>query len=136
MEETNNKKKKVGLYLDDSTYLEVKNSYHKDGCRSLTEFMERAVVYYLGYVNSEHIADYLSPTIMSSVKAASDENTKRITRILFKLAVEIAIMNNLYAASLDINEEQINILRHECEKEVRKLSGDFNMNDAIHWQKR
>ena len=73
---------------------------------------------------------------MSSVKAASDENTKRITRILFKLAVEMAIMNNLVAASLDLNEEQINILRHECEREVRKLSGDFNMNDAIRWQKR
>ena len=136
MDETKVTKKKVGLYLDDSTYLEVKNSYRKDGCRSLTEFMERAVVYYLGYVNSEHVTDYLSPTIMSSVKAASDENTKRITRILFKLAVEMAIMNNLYAASLDINEEQINILRREWENEVRKLSGDFNMNDAIRWQKR
>ena len=130
------KKKKVGLYLNDSTYIEVKQSYRKDGCRSLTEFMERAVIYYLGYVNSEYITDYLSPTIMSSVKAASDENTKRITRILFKLAVEMAIMNNLVAASLDLNEEQINILRHECEREVRKLSGDFNMNDAIRWQKR
>ena len=71
-----------------------------------------------------------------SVKAASDENTKRITRILFKLAVEIAVMNNLYAASLDINEEKINALRHECENEVRKLNGDFNMNTAIQWQKR
>ena len=130
------KKKKVGLYLNDSTYIEVKQSYRKDGCRSLTEFMERAVIYYLGYVNSENITDYLSPTIMSSVKAASDENTKRITRILFKLAVEMAIMNNLVAASLNLNEEQINILRHECEREVRKLSGDFNMNDAIRWQKR
>ena len=130
------KKKKVGLYLNDSTYMEVKNSYHKDGCRSLTEFMERAVVYYLGYVNAGHITDYLSPTIMSSVKAASDENTRRITRILFKLAVEVAIMNNLFAAGLDITEEQMNILRRECESEVRKLSGDFNMNDAIRLQKR
>ena len=76
MEDINEKKKKVGLYLNDDTYLEVKSSYHKDGCRSLTEFMERAVIYYLGFVNSEHESDYLSPTIMSSVKAASDENTK------------------------------------------------------------
>lgn len=129
-------KKKVGLYLDEETYISVKESYRKDGCRSLTEFMERAVIYYLGYVNSEQITDYLSPTIMSSVRAASDENTKRITRILFKLAVEIAVMNNLYAASLDISEEKINVLRRECENEVRKINGDFNLNDAIRWQKR
>lgn len=129
-------KKKVSLYLTDETYTEVKQSYRKGHCSSYNEFLERAIVYYLGYVNSEIMTDYLSPTIMSSVKAASDENTKRITRILFKLAVEIAVMNNLFAASLDIDEEKISSLRRECETEVRKLNGDFNMDDAIRWQKR
>lgn len=129
-------KKKVSLYLTDETYTEVKQSYRKGHCTSYNEFLERAIIYYLGYVNSEHMTDYLSPTIMSSVKAASDENTKRITRILFKLAVEIAVMNNLFAASLDIDEEKISSLRRECETEVRKLNGDFNMDDAIRWQKR
>ncbi len=129
-------KKKVSLYLTDETYTEVKQSYRKGHCSSYNEFLERAIVYYLGYVNSENMTDYLSPTIMSSVKAASDENTKRITRILFKLAVEIAVMNNLFAASLDIDEEKISSLRRECETEVRKLNGDFNMDDAIRWQKR
>lgn len=129
-------KKKVSLYLTDETYTEVKQSYRKGHCTSYNEFLERAIIYYLGYVNSEHMTDYLSPTIMSSVKAASDENTKRITRILFKLAVEIAVMNNLFAASLDIDEEKIRSLRRECETEVRKLNGDFNMDDAIRWQKR
>ena len=129
-------KKKVSLYLTDETYTEVKQSYRKGHCSSYNEFLERAIVYYLGYVNSENMTDYLSPTIMSSVKAASDENTKRITRILFKLAVEIAVMNNLFAASFDIDEEKISSLRRECETEVRKLNGDFNMDDAIRWQKR
>ena len=127
---------RICLSLNTDTYDDVKNSYRKDQCSSYNQFMERAINYYLGYVNSENSLDYLSPTIMSSVKAASDENTLRITRILFKLAVEIAVMNNLYAASLDIDEEKINILRRECEKEVRKLKGDFNMNDAVRWQKR
>lgn len=132
------KKKKIRfcLTLPVETYDDVKSTYRKDQCSSYNQFMERAITYYLGYVNSENTLDYLSPTIMSSVMAASDENTKRITRILFKLAVEIAVMNNLYAASLDIDEEKINILRRECEKEVRKLNGDFNMNDAVRWQKR
>jgi len=128
-------KKKVGLYLDDETYLEVKRTYKKDGCRTITEFMERAVTNYLGYVNSGYISDYLSPTIMSSVKAASDENTKRITRILFRLAVEDAVMYNVLAASLNLDPEKIKALRRECEAEVRKTRGDFNFNDALDWQK-
>ncbi len=130
------KKRRICLTLREDTYEDVKGSYRKDQCTSYNQFMERAIIYYLGYVNSENMLDYLSPTIMSSLKAASDENTTRITRILFKLAVEIAVMNNLYAASLDINKEQIATLRQECEKEVRKLNGDFSLSDAIRWQKR
>lgn len=130
------KKRRICLTLREDTYEDVKGSFRKDQCTSYNQFMERAIIYYLGYVNSENMLDYLSPTIMSSLKAASDENTTRITRILFKLAVEIAVMNNLYAASLDINKEQIATLRQECEKEVRKLNGDFSLSDAIRWQKR
>ena len=130
------KKRRICLTLREDTYEDVKGSYRKDQCTSYNQFMERAIIYYLGYVNSENMLDYLSPTIMSSLKAASDENTTRITRILFKLAVEIAVMNNLYAACLDINKEQIATLRQECEKEVRKLNGDFSLSDAIRWQKR
>ncbi len=130
------KKRRICLSLREDTYEDVKGSYRKDQCTSYNQFMERAIIYYLGYVNSENMLDYLSPTIMSSLKAASDENTTRITRILFKLAVEIAVMNNLYAASLDINKEQIATLRQECEKEVRKLNGDISLSDAIRWQKR
>ena len=130
------KKRRICLTLREDTYEDVKGSYRKDQCTSYNQFMERAIIYYLGYVNSENMLDYLSPTIMSSLKAASDENTTRITRILFKLAVEIAVMNNLYAASLDIDKEQIATLRQECEKEVRKLNGDFSLSDAIRWQKR
>ena len=130
------KKRRICLTLREDTYEDVKGSYRKDQCTSYNQFMERAIINYLGYVNSENMLDYLSPTIMSSLKAASDENTTRITRILFKLAVEIAVMNNLYAASLDIDKEQIATLRQECEKEVRKLNGDFSLSDAIRWQKR
>ena len=129
-------KTKVGLVLRTEVLNDAKCMFQIDECSCLSQFTERALDYYMGYIRSGRMTDYLSPMIMSSLKAVSDENTKRVTRILFKLAVEMAVMNNLYAASLNIDEEQINILRRECEKEVRKINGDFNMNDAIRWQKR
>ncbi len=80
--------------------------------------------------------DFLSPTIMSSIRAASDCNTTRITRILFKLAVEMAISNNLIAATVEFAPEQYNALKRECEREVRRLNGDFSMDDALRWQRK
>lgn len=136
MKEENSKKKKVGLYLDDKTYEEVKATYRKDNCSSLTEFMEKAVNYYLGYVNSNRMVDYLSPTIMSSLRAASNENVTRLSRMLFKVAVEVAIMNNLVAATIQFAPERYAVLRSECEQEVRRTNGAFGMDDALRWQRK
>ena len=80
--------------------------------------------------------DYLSPTIMSSMRAASDEGITRITRMLFKLAVESAVMNNLIAATVQFDPEQYNTLRRESERMVRKTNGDFGMTDALKWQQK
>lgn len=128
-------KSKVGLKIRSDVLNDARDTFPIDQCRCLSEFTERALEYYMGYVRSNRMADYLSPTIMSSLKAVSDESTTRITRILFKLAVEMAVMNNLFAASLNIDEEQINSIRNECEKAVRRTNGNFNMNDAVRWQK-
>lgn len=136
MEEGKKAKKKVGLYLSEATYQEVKETYKKDHCSSLTEFMEKAVEFYLGYVKSEHMVNYLAPTIMSSVNAASDANATRISRMLFKLAVESAVMNNLIAATVQFDPEQYNTLRRESERMVRKTNGDFGMTDALKWQQK
>lgn len=73
---------------------------------------------------------------MSSIRAASDSNTTRITRILFKLAVEMAISNNLIVATVEFDPEQYSVLKRECEREVRRLNGDFGMDDALRWQRK
>lgn len=134
MEKT--EKKKVGLYLDEKTYQEVKETYKKEGSRSLTEFMERAVRHYLGYINSNRLTDYLSPTIMSSMRACTEENITRLTRMLFKWAVEQAVGNNLIAASMEVDPIKYKALHRECEMEVRRTNGDFSMADAMRWQRK
>ncbi|MBR3032228.1 MAG: hypothetical protein IKH92_04325 [Clostridiales bacterium] len=85
---------------------------------------------------SDRNTDYLSPTIMSSVHAAADANTARLSRMLFKLAVETAIMSNLVAATIQFDPERYSTLRKECEMEVRKTNGDFSMDDALRWQRK
>ena len=56
--------------------------------------------------------------------------------MLFKLAVESAVMNNLIAATVQFDPEQYNTLRRESERMVRKTNGDFGMTDALKWQKK
>lgn len=56
-------------------------------------------------------------------------------RMLFKLAVEIAILQNLIASAQDIDLPSLERLRGECVKEVKRLNGGFTFEDALAWQK-
>ena len=123
-------------YLRPSTAEMVEALFQENNCGTQSEFVEKALLYYIGYLKAEKNMDYLSPTIMPSMRAASDEGITRITRMLFKLAVESAVMNNLIAATVQFDPEQYNTLRRESERMVRKTNGDFGMTDALKWQKK
>lgn len=56
-------------------------------------------------------------------------------RMLFKLAVEIAILQNLIASAQDIDPLSLERLRGECVKEVKRFNGGFTFEDALAWQK-
>lgn len=127
---------KKTIYLSPRTIEDVEVFFKMDNCGSQSEFIEKAIRYYVGYLMSDRNTDYLSPTIMSSVHAASDANTARLSRMLFKLAVETAIMSNLLAATIHFDPERYSTLRKECEMEVRKTNGDFSMDDALRWQRK
>lgn len=69
------------------------------------------------------------------MKSIVTESDNRQSKMIFKLAVEIAIMQNLIAATNDIDHLSLERLRGECVKEVKRLNGSFSFEDAYHWQK-
>ena len=58
-----------------------------------------------------------------------------MTRVIFKIAVELAITMNLIASSQDVDKITLDRLRGECIKEVKRLNGTFSFDDAYYWQK-
>ena len=91
------KKIRKSVWIHKSTLERVEENWKKDDCRSRGEFIERAILNYVGQIETEHNLDYLSPMIISSLKAITDESDDRIMKLLFKNAVELAVMNNIMA---------------------------------------
>lgn len=128
-------KKKFLLWAYPSTLELVKNNYRKDKCKSQSEFIERAIQYYVGRVTADEDTSYLPNAFLSNMKSIVAESDNKHSKMLFKLSVEIAIMQNLVAATNDINPLSLERLRGECVKEVKRLNGSFSFEDAYHWQK-
>ncbi len=128
-------KKKFALWALPETLDLVENTYREDDCRSKSEFIEKAILFYCGYLNSKDKNSYLPSVVTSTLKSIVAESDNRQNRMLFKLAVEIAMMQNLVASSQDIDPLSLERLRGECVKEVKRLNGTFSFEDAVDWQK-
>ncbi len=113
----------------------VDTLYEQDNCRSRSEFIEKAIVFYAGYLSTENAKAYLPNVVTSTLKSIVAESDNRQNRMMFKLAVEIAILQNLIAATQEIDPVSLERLRGECVKEVKRLNGNFSFEDAVYWQK-
>lgn len=128
-------KKKFALWMYPATYEKLEAIYREDNCESRSEFIEKAVNFYIGYLTSEDKTSYLPSVVTSTLKSIVAESDNRQNRMLFKLAVEIAIMQNLVASSHDVDPLSLERLRGECVKEVGRMNGTFSFEDAVNWQK-
>lgn len=108
--------------------------YKDDNCSFQSEFIEKAILFYAGYLASEGSKSYLPNIITSTLKSIVAESDNRQNRMIFKLAVEMAVMMNVVASMQEIDKESLSSLRDECVKEVKKLNGGFSFEDAVEWQ--
>lgn len=95
MAEKTEGKRKFALWIEESTLEQVRKWYKADNCSSQSEFIDKAIHFYIGFISSENGSDYLPKIIISTLKGIVNDSDNRISRILFKLAVEQAITMNV-----------------------------------------
>lgn len=138
MEQQNDNRKEVKrrfqLWLKPSTLELADNIYEKDNCSSRSEFIEKAIIFYAGYLSAEDNKQYLPSVITSTLKGIVSESDHRTSGVLFKIVVELAMLQNLIAATNDVDDLIITRLRGECIKEVKKIHGVFSFEKAMDWQ--
>lgn len=136
MAEETEGKRKFALWIKESTLEQVRKWYKMDNCSSQSEFIEKAIQFYIGFISSNNGSDYLPRIITSTLKGIVNDSDNRISRILFKLAVEQAITMNVVAATCNIPRDQLEKLRATCVTQVKKSNGSYAFEDAYDFQKR
>ena len=126
---------KFALWTYPQTMKDVEQHYKSDNCRSQSEFIEKAVKFYIGYLDAERHVNYLSPMITETVAATIKGSEQHITRILFKVAVELGKLSHMLAASREVDSETLRQLHTMCVSEVRKINGILDYEDAVKFQK-
>lgn len=113
----------------------VKELCPRDNCQTQNEFIERAIRFYAGYVSGKEAMEYLPPALVSAIRAAVKASEDRLSRLLFKLAVEMDMMMNILAAGMELTDKDLRELRPRCVREVKETCGRISFEDAADYQK-
>ena len=127
-------KERMAVYFQPETMKKIEQDYREDNCASKTEFIEKAVKFYIGYLRQQEEVNYLSPMITETVKAQIKGTEQRLARLLFKVAVELGKLSHMTAALNDVDDETLESLHAMCVTEVRKINGIIDYEDAIDYQ--
>ena len=88
-------KKCTTIWLRPSVIRRMDAWMEEANCRSRSEFIEKAVRFYMGYLGTEDTSEYLSDALVATLRGIITDSTNGI---LFKCAVEQGIMAHTIAA--------------------------------------
>ena len=124
-------KAKYTLYIDPAVLKRVDDLYKQDSCKSKSEFIEKAVSFYCGYLTAENYRDYLPKVILSTVQGTLDSFENRMASLLFKMAVELSVLNRVTAATIDVGEFNLTRTRGRCIEDVKRINGCLSFDQAV-----
>lgn len=128
MEETKNATR-IGLYIDTDLLARCDASIPLTDARSRSEFICDAIDHYIAVLNVKGSSKVLTPALESVIGGKIAGTEDRISRMIFKLAVEVSVQNHLTAGRYQFEDGYLEELRDYCTQEVASTNGRMNLAD-------
>ena len=137
LENVREEKIKFSNYFSPDVMELVNQLYQQDNCRTKSEFVQKAVRFYCGYLLTQENAatEYLAPQIASVTEGILSGTEHRLSRAMFKIAVELGAVTHLLAAVNDVDDETLYKLRAMCTDEVKRINGTISFESAVCYQR-
>ena len=72
------------------------------------------------------MGDLIQKLVETSIKSSE----KRLSQQTFRIAVELAMLQNMLAIHYQLNEEAVNDLQAYCIREVKRLNGALSLEEV------
>ena len=129
------KKNRHTVWLTDEAWTKVKDHYRTNNCSTQNEYIEKAIQFYSGYLDTEQADSYLPRVLSDVLEGKLGALGSRIGKLLFKLSVDDAVMAHLIAAIADVDLDTLKKMRVKCIRDVKATNGEVTFEDAYRYQK-
>ena len=129
------KKQRYSVWLSKDAVQKSDAAVVMEGLTNRSDFIEKAIHFYSGYLYQEKHMDFLSDVMMETVSGIMRTSENRLSKMLFKIAVEMAKLESMLAAINDMDEATMRRLHIRCVNEVKKINGILTMEEAVRYQR-
>ena len=134
MEEHDNKKR-TAVWLTPGVIRRMDGWLEEDNCKTRSEFIEKALRFYMGCLATEDTSEYLSRALADTLRGTLAYNENRLRTLLFKLCVEVNMMGHTVAAHFRADPVNRRELRAYAVDEVLRTNGKISFDDALDLQR-
>ena len=124
-------KKKHSVWLSEPAWADVEQHYQTDNCSTKNEYIEKAIRFYSGYLDTQNASEYLPRVLADVLDGKLGAFGTQIGRQLFKLTVDQCLMGQELATGLEIDPDQLQKARVRCIKMVKETNGEIGFDDMV-----
>ena len=121
--------KRIGVYISEELLDQCDAAVEKSGADSRSEFICDAIMHYIAVINMAENSRVLTPALESVIGSKIALTEDRISQLLFKLTVEIAVQNHLTAGRYRYEDSYLDGLRDYCVQQVKALNGRVDLKE-------
>lgn len=125
---------KTAIRFETELKAEIQNMMSEANATSMADFVRQATEFYIAYLRQKKSIDFLASLIAQTIKNEIESVEKNISSIIYKLAVEQAITNNIIACYNGVNDETVRELREMCSREIAENNGIITFEEAMEFQ--
>ena len=96
-----------------------------------SELIESALKLFLVTRAISEKSEIFVPELAECIARASDEGITKISKSLFRYAVEVEMLIALLADKFDVNERELEQIRKDAMNNVRRTKGKINLDELI-----
>ena len=124
-----NNSNRIGVYIGDDLLARCDAAMEKTNADSRSEFIRDALEHYIAVINMQESSRVLTPALESVIGSKIALTEDRISQLLFKLTVEIAVQNHLTAGRYRYEDSYLDGLRDYCVQQVKALNGRVDLKE-------
>lgn len=129
-------KKRTAVWLSPGVIRRMDSWLEEDNCSTRSEFIEKALRFYMGYLATEDTSEYLSQALVDTLQGIVADNSNRLRTMIFKWCVELNMMGHTIAAHFRADPINRRELRAFAVDEVKRTNGQISFDRALDQQRR